>query len=59
MNTPLTILLILVVIGGIVALLDHLPTRTETHSIGVRGLPGTAAASTDPDERATSPGGRS
>ena len=43
MNTPLTILLILVVIGGIVVALDRLPTRTQSVTISTRDLPNTAA----------------
>jgi hypothetical protein len=60
MNTPLTILLILVVLGGIVVLLDHLPTRTETLTISGRGLADTAATSSaamaDPTGTVIAPG---
>ena len=68
MNTPLDILVILVVLGGIVVLLDHLSVGTERSTISVRDLPntaittnspGTSAALAESDEVVTSPGARS
>jgi len=63
MNTPLTILVFLVVLGGIVVLLDHLSVGTERFTISVRDLPNiaadTAAATADLDEVVTSSEARS
>ena len=59
MNTPLIILAVLVVLGGIVVLLDHLHFGTEAYSISTRDLPNIAAAMADPDEATIRVGARS
>ena len=43
MNTLLVILVALIMLGGIVALLDHLPFGAETHTLSTREFPNIAA----------------
>ena len=43
MNTPLIGVCVLIALGLVVVVLDHLPIGTERYTISIRDLPNTAA----------------